>query len=552
MKTLKFRLFAARFAVLLLAIATAASAAPKKILFFTKSSGFEHSVISWKNGQPSFAEKILLDLGAKNGWEFTFSKDGSKFSPEYLAQFDAVFFYTTGDLCSKGTDGEPPMTPAGKQALFDYVRGGKGFIGTHSATDTFHTGNESQKGPDRYVNHGTNADPYTCFIGGEFIIHGAQQVATNRVVDPKFPGFEKTGDTFAFLEEWYSLKDFTPDDHALTVIDAPHMKGPMYDRPPYPNTWARMEGKGRVWYTALGHREDVWTNPTFQAILVGGIKWALGEVSADVTPNLQTAAPGAYTNPVYPAPKAAAAKSKSGSTAALNTLTAQEKAAGWQLLWNGKTSDGWRSPSSDRFPQKSWRIADGILTVDPGWTNGEAEAQSGGDIITRQRYANFELVADFKCSPGCNSGIKIFVQPNISPIDKVTGKPTAKGSAIGLEFQILDDQRHPDAKLGRNGDRKEGSLYDLLPAPKDKRYLPVGEWNHARILSQGKHVEFWLNGEKTVEFERGSPAFRDAVEKSKFKNIPNFGEWADGHILLQEHGSEVSFRNVKLRELPAN
>ena len=542
MKTLKFYSFVSTLAILLLAAAFTVSAAPKKILFFTKSSGYEHAVISWKNGQPSFAEKILLELGQKNGWEFTFSKDGSKFSPEYLTQFDAVMFYTTGDLCTEGTDKQPAMTPAGKQALFDYVRGGKGFIGTHSATDTFHTANESQKGPDRYANHGKDADPYCCFIGGEFIIHGAQQVATNRVVDPKFPGFETAGDSFAFHEEWYSLKDFASDDHCLTVIDAPHMKGPMYQRPPYPNTWARKDGNGRVWYTAMGHREDVWTNPTFQQILVGGIKWALGEVSADVTPNLQTAAPGAYTNPRYVEPKAA--------TVALNTLTAKEKADSWQLLWDGKTSKGWHSPKSDAFPEKSWRIADGVLTVDPGWTKGEAEAQSGGDIITSKRYANFELVADFKCSPGCNSGIKIFVQPDISPIDKVTGKPTGKGSAIGMEYQILDDVLHPDAKKGIDGDRTIGSLYDLIPAPKDKKVLPIGEWNHAHILSQGKHVTFWLNGEKTVEFERGSPEFRAAVTASKFKNIPDFGEWADGHILLQEHGSEVSFRNVKLRELP--
>ena len=306
MKPSKFCWFNSLLVALFLAAGFTASAAPKKILFFTKSSGFEHSVISWKNGRPSFAEKILLDLGAKNGWEFTFSKDGSKFSPEYLSQFDAVFFYTTGDLCSEGTDKNPPMTPAGKQALFDYVRGGKGFIGTHSATDTFHTDNESKKGPDRYLNHGTNADPYCCFIGGEFIIHGSQQVATNKVIDPKFPGFENVGDSFAFQEEWYSLKDFASDDHALTVIDAPHMSGSMYERPPYPNTWARKEGKGRVWYTAMGHREDVWTNPTFQQILVGGIKWALGEVPADVTPNIQTAAPGAYTNPAYVTPKAKA------------------------------------------------------------------------------------------------------------------------------------------------------------------------------------------------------------------------------------------------------
>jgi len=298
--------------VCLLAVAllaeVVAQAAPRKILFFTKSSGFEHSVVSWKNGQPSYAEKILLDLGKRNGWEFTFSKDGSKFAPDYLSQFDAVFFYTSGNLCETGTDKQPAMTPEGKQALFDFVRGGKGFIGTHACSDSFHTANESQKGPDRYVNHGGNADPYVRFLGGEFIKHGNQQIATNTVVDSRFPGLENLGPTFAFREEWYSLKDFTPDIHVLTVIDAPAMKGVEYKRPPYPITWARGEGKGRVWYTAMGHREDVWTNPIFQQILVGGIQWALGETTAGVPPNLNQVAPGAYINPPYPGPKPSSAK----------------------------------------------------------------------------------------------------------------------------------------------------------------------------------------------------------------------------------------------------
>jgi hypothetical protein len=232
-----------------------------------------------------------------------------------------------------------------------------------------------------------------------------------------------------------------------------------------------------------------------------------------------------------------------------NQLTAQQKTDGWKLLWDGKTTDGWRSPKSDEFPKKSWVIADGELKV---VSSGNAESQAGGDIITRQTYSNFEFTADFKMTPGCNSGMKIFVQPNISPIDRKTGKKTAVGSAIGMEFQILDDDRHPDAKLGRNGDRRLGSLYDLIPASTNKVVMPMGEWNHARIVSQGQHVTFWLNGGKTVEFDRDSPAFRADVAESKFKDIPDFGEWADGHILLQEHGSDVSFRNVKLRELPAN
>jgi type 1 glutamine amidotransferase len=296
----------APLACLGLAIGLAFSASDAKkprILFFTKSSGYEHSVISWKTGQPSYAEKVLLDLGSRQGWDFEFSKDGSKFSKDYLAQFDAVFFYTTGNLLEEGTDKQPPMSAEGKQALFDFVKAGKGFIGTHSASDTFHTNNEALKGPDRYLNHGDKADSYVRFLGGEFIKHGAQQVAKNSVTDAKFPGFEKVGPEYAFQEEWYSLKDFAPDIHVLSVIDAPSMTGDEYKRPAYPSTWARKEGDGRVWYTAMGHREDVWTNPTFQSILIGGIQWALGQVQAEVPANLKETAPQAMTNPPYVEPK---------------------------------------------------------------------------------------------------------------------------------------------------------------------------------------------------------------------------------------------------------
>lgn len=276
----------------------------RKILFFSKSSGFEHSVISYKNGQPSHAEKVLQELGNKNGWEFTFSKDGSIITPEGLKPFDAVFFYTTGDLTTPGTDKQPPMPANGRETLRDFVAGGKGFIGTHSASDTFHTANESKKGPDRYENHGPEADPYVRLLGGEFIIHGKQQKAPMRRVDPKFPGMEKAGDSFDLMEEWYSLKDFSDDLHVLLVQDTSSMEGSMYQRPSYPATWARPHGKGRVFYTSMGHREDVWTNPKFQDVLVGGIRWALGDAKADITPNLEKAAPGSLTNPIFPAEKA--------------------------------------------------------------------------------------------------------------------------------------------------------------------------------------------------------------------------------------------------------
>lgn len=231
--------------------------------------------------------------------------------------------------------------------------------------------------------------------------------------------------------------------------------------------------------------------------------------------------------------------------APLNGLTEAEKADGWIMLWDGKTTEGWRSPKSDQFPKNGWVMNEGILST---LENKGEEAAGGGDIITIKRYSNFELQADFRFTPGANSGIKIFVQPNISPVSKA-GEPASVGSAIGLEFQILDDKLHPDAKLGHNGDRTIGSLYDLITAAKDKKVNQPNTWNHARIVSKGKHVEFFLNGVKTVAFDRDSEDFRKRVAASKYHNIPEFGEWDDGHIMLQEHGNAVSFCNIKLKPL---
>jgi hypothetical protein len=228
-----------------------------------------------------------------------------------------------------------------------------------------------------------------------------------------------------------------------------------------------------------------------------------------------------------------------------NTLTEQEKQEGWRLLWDGNTTEGWQSAITTGLPEQGWEIRDGDLMVT---NNNGAESQHGGDIITKERFSNFELKVDFKCTPGCNSGIKYFVQPKLSAVSG-TGAKAAIGSAIGPEFQVLDDERHPDAKLGRNGDRTLGSLYDLIPASKDKKPNYIGEWNHALIIARGKHVEHWLNGEKIVEYDRGSADFRKRVAESKFHGVAGFGEWPDGNILLQEHGGIVSFRNVKIRVL---
>ena len=187
-------------------------------------------------------------------------------------------------------------------------------------------------------------------------------------------------------------------------------------------------------------------------------------------------------------------------------------------------------------------MKDGVLTVISN--NGKP---GNGDIITKQTYARFELTAEFKITPGANSGIKYFVQADSDPA--VPGiKRTPAG--VGFEFQILDDVLHPDAKLGTNGNRTIGSLYDVIPASKDKKVNPVGEWNSMRIVVDGDHVEHWLNGKKVLEFSRSSDDFKKHVAESKFKDMPGFGKWTEGHILLQDHGDAVSFRNVKIRVLP--
>jgi type 1 glutamine amidotransferase len=198
------------------------------------------------------------------------SKDGSLFTAEKLAEFDGFIFYTTGDLTTAGTDKQPAMPADGKQVLLDAVAGGKAFIGVHCASDTFHS-------------KGDAIDPYIAMLGGEFITHGKEQVGTSKVLDTKFPG--AAAKDFTFNEEWYSLKNFAKDLHVILEQQTDGMTGDMYKRPPYPSTWARNHGKGKVFYTSMGHREDVWTNPIFMDLLLGGISWATGKTAAEIPAN---------------------------------------------------------------------------------------------------------------------------------------------------------------------------------------------------------------------------------------------------------------------------
>ena len=218
------------------------------------------------------------------------------------------------------------------------------------------------------------------------------------------------------------------------------------------------------------------------------------------------------------------------ATSTPNTLTDAEKKAGWILLFDGHSLDGWRGYKKPDAVDSRWKAVDGTLTL-PADNGKDTHGQR--DLITKDTFEQFELSVDWKVAPGSNSGIKYFILED-------------RDAAVGHEYQVIDDERHPDAKVGPH--RQTAAFYDVLPA-NDRPLKPAGEWNTTRIVVRGQTVEHWLNSKKVLQYELNSPALNAAIEKSKFKGIERFGKRQNGHILLQDHGDQVWFRNIKIRRL---
>lgn len=209
-----------------------------------------------------------------------------------------------------------------------------------------------------------------------------------------------------------------------------------------------------------------------------------------------------------------------------NTLTAEDQKDGWVLLFDGQTTKGWHTFKKPTFPEKGWVIEDGCLK--------HAAKAGGGDIVSEGLFEEFDLVWEWKIAPGANSGLKYFVS------DKRT-------AVLGHEYQMIDDK----SGAAKGTSQSTGSFYEVVAPSIDKPLHPPGEWNLSRVVVRGQHVEHWLNGSKILEYELGSDATKAAVARSKFKGVAGFGTRVKGHILLQDHGGEVYFRNIKLRDLAA-
>ncbi|HZN60150.1 MAG TPA: family 16 glycoside hydrolase [Planctomycetota bacterium] len=433
------------------------AAETKKILLLTYSETFQHPCVKGEGGGPSLVERTLTELGKKGGFDVTATSDASRLSPEFLASFDGLFFYTQGDLDKVGID-KGAMKSQDRKLICDFVRSGKGFVATHSGGDTFH---QWFDGPEM------KEKPYVDMLGAEFTVHGPQQVARVTVLDKSFPACSHLPTSFELNDEWYQYHNFSDEIHVLMMLETAGMKGEMYQRPSYPITWCRTYGKGRVFYTGMGHRDDVWTNPMYQTMIVQGVLWSLGGVAGE--------APANYRE--------------------VNAKARMPE--GFTRLFDGSSLDGWKSPQGAAFELKN-----GAITAVGG-------GKTGDFFYASKKLKDFELGVEWLVGDrSFNSGVWVRSPELFEKEEDMLPR--------AFEVQIQDN---------RDDQHRTGAIYGLAPSTS----LPsraAGQWNEFRIRCVGNKVTVFLNDAPVTSFEakderarEGYVALQNHGDTVAFRNI---------------------------------
>ena len=549
-------LFIALIACCFTCTAIARSEGPT-VLLITDTNDYVHDVVKPTDGDSVVKKTVQSVVEGKLGGRLVHCSDAATLSADQLdpAKTKAIVMYTTGNL------------PLDVEALNRYVEGGGALMGIHCATDTFHK----------------DAGFYG-LIGGTFKEHPwtADTEVTLKALEPDHPVVAPIGASRTLKEEIYIFSNFDPAKvRVLMVLDMvkTEMKRPQV----VPIVWVKQVGKGRVLYTSLGHNEAVWKSDWYQQHLANSLKWLMGEVEGAAEPNPDVTKKEDELAKVSATLDAAATEGIREEGARLEgpsepnadvTAEAKEDAlarqaagqagtqarvsvgAGVRLMLNGAALRGveftpaqdadetgftvlfdgteesakknWRGFKKQELPS-GWAVDDGAITL---------KDRSQGDIVTRETYADFDLRLEWNVAPAGNSGIMYRVSE--------TGDGTDATYLTGPEYQVLDDKDAADNKTTLT---RAGALYGLYPAPDPSPVKPAGEWNEARIILKGNHVEHWLNGQKLFEAEMGSEDWNQRLARSKFAKWARFAKETEGHIALQDHGDEVSYRNIRIKPL---